>query len=70
MPALNKFLNLYNPLVYNSGDIIDTYVYRTGLQEMQFGLATAVGLLKSVVSFILILVSYGLASRYANYRIF
>lgn len=68
--GFEQILNLYNPLVYETGDIIDTYVYRTGLQEMQFGLATAVGLLKSAVSFILILISYGLAYRYANYRIF
>ena len=65
-----QILNLYNPLVYQSGDIIDTYVYRAGLKELQFELATAVGLLKSVVSFFFITVSYFLASKFANYRIF
>lgn len=65
-----QILNLYNPLVYRTGDILDTYVYRTGLIQMQYGLATAVGLLKSVVSFVLIVISYRLASRYAGYRIF
>ncbi len=68
--GFEQILNLYNPIVYESGDIIDTYVYRAGLIETQYGLATAVGLLKSVVSFLLIALSYGLASRYANYRIF
>jgi putative aldouronate transport system permease protein len=66
----DQIFNMYNPLVYQSGDIIDTYVYRVGLQNTQYGLATAIGLLKSVVSFILIIVSYALASKFANYKIF
>ncbi|TLS51823.1 sugar ABC transporter permease [Paenibacillus antri] len=68
--GFEQILNLYNPIVYETGDIIDTYVYRAGLLEIQYGLATAVGLLKSVVSFVLIAVSYLLAARFANYRIF
>lgn len=68
--GFEQVLNLYNPIVYQSGDIIDTYVYRAGLLEIQYGLATAVGLLKSIVSFLLIAVSYLLAARFANYRIF
>lgn len=68
--GFDQIFNLYNPLVYSTGDIIDTWVYRTGLLNMQYGLATAVGLLKSVVGFILITLSYYLADRFANYRIF
>jgi len=68
--GFEQVLNMYNPLVYPTGDIIDTYVYRVGLLQMQYGLATAVGLLKSVVSFIMIVISYKLAEKYANYRIF
>lgn len=68
--GFEQVFNLYGPAVYESGDIIDTFVYRIGLEEAQYGLATAVGLLKSVVSLILISVSYFLAYRFANYRIF
>ncbi|UVI28820.1 ABC transporter permease [Paenibacillus spongiae] len=68
--GFDQIFNLYNPLVYSSGDIIDTYVYRLGLVQMQYGLATAVGLLKSVVAIILIALSYRLAYKFANYRIF
>jgi len=68
--GFDQIFNLYNPLVYESGDIIDTYVYRTGLLGAQYGLATAVGLMKSVFSFVLIVLSYVFAYRYANYRIF
>jgi putative aldouronate transport system permease protein len=66
----DQVFNLYSPLVYATGDIIDTYVYRTGLLDVQYGLATAVGLLKSAVSFILIVASYKLAGKFANYEIF
>ncbi|AZN43101.1 ABC transporter permease [Paenibacillus albus] len=68
--GFDQIYNMYNPLVYSSSDIIDTYVYRVGLLNVQYGLATAVGLLKSVVSLLLIGVSYTLASKFANYRIF
>lgn len=68
--GFDQIFNLYNPTVYSTGDIIDTWVYRAGLLDMQYGLATAVGLLKSVVGLFLISVSYGLAYRFANYRIF
>lgn len=68
--GFDQIYNLYSVPVYRTGDIIDTYVYRVGLQGMQYSLGTAVGLLKSVVSFILIGVSYWLAKKFAGYRIF
>ncbi len=68
--GFDQIYNLYNPLVYSTGDIIDTWVYRAGLVELQFSLATAVGLLKSVVSFILIVTSYALADKFTGYKIF
>ena len=68
--GFDQVFNLYNPLVYQTGDIIDTYVYRMGLENAQFSLATAVGMMKSVISFLLIIISYKLAEKFANYRIF
>lgn len=66
----DQVFNMYNVLVYDYVDIIDTYVYRMGLVQAQFSVATAVGLLKSCIGMILIVFSYGMASRFANYRIF
>ena len=60
--GFDQIFNLYNPLVYETGDIIDTYVYRIGLLDMQYSLATAVGLIKSVIGFVLIM-STNLVSR-------
>ncbi|MNZ84218.1 putative multiple-sugar transport system permease YteP [compost metagenome] len=68
--GFDQIFNLYNPLVYSKGDIIDTFVYRVGLQGSQFSFATAVGLFKSVIGFVLIVISYRMAYKWANYRIF
>jgi len=68
--GFDQVFNLYSPSVYESGDIIDTLVYRTGLEQAQYSVATAIGLFKSLVSFVMISLSYFLAYRLANYRIF
>ena len=68
--GFDEIFNLYSPLVYETGDIIDTYVYRVGLTNMQYSFGTAVGLFKSVISFILLAGSYKLADKFAGYRIF
>ena len=68
--GFEQVFNLYNPLVYDTADIIDTFVYRISLVEANYSLGTAVGLLKSVVSFILIVTSYGIANRYSDYTVF
>ena len=68
--GFDQIYNMYSPIVYESGDIIDTYVYRMSFINAQFSMATAVGLLKSVVSFILITISYGAAYKFAGYRLF
>ena len=68
--GFDQIFNLYSPVVYESGDIIDTYVYRLGLQQAQYSVGTAVGLFKSVISFILVALSYLLADKGAGYRIF
>lgn len=68
--GFEQILILYSPQVYQSGDIIDTVVYRMGLLDAQYSIATAIGLMKSAVSLVLISVSYWAAYRFANYRIF
>jgi len=68
--GFEQILTLYNPAVYASGDILDTYVYRAGLISAQYSLAAAVGLVKSVLSFLMIVVAYWLAARLSDYRIF
>ncbi|PYI56673.1 protein lplB [Paenibacillus flagellatus] len=50
-----QILTLYNPVVYETGDVIGTYVYRIGLGKMDYSFSTAVGLFNSVVGFLLII---------------
>ena len=68
--GFDQVFNMYSPPVYASGDIIDTFVYRIGMLEAQFGVATAVGLFKSVISLTLISVSYWFAYKFADYQLF
>ncbi|MFC6335208.1 ABC transporter permease [Paenibacillus septentrionalis] len=68
--GFDQIYNLYSPVVYETGDIIDTYVYRLGIQQAQYSVGAAVGFFKSIVSCILVILSYVLAYRVAGYRIF
>ena len=68
--GLDQILMLYSPAVYSTGDVIDTWVYRAGLQNAQYSLASAVGLLRSVVSFILVAGSYYISYKKFDYRVF
>lgn len=49
-----KIILLYNPLTYESADVISSFVYRRGLQEMDWSFSTAVGLFNSMINFVLL----------------
>ncbi|MFC5404710.1 ABC transporter permease [Cohnella soli] len=68
--GFDQILILYNPVVYESADVIDTFVYRLGLFDQQYSAAAAIGLFKSVISVGLVSTSYYIAYRFSNYRIF
>jgi putative aldouronate transport system permease protein len=68
--GFDQIFNLYSPVVYQTGDIIDTMVYRLGLENAIFGPASAIGLFKSAVSLVFISTSYFVASKYFDYRLF
>ena len=68
--GFDQIFNLYNPLVYDKGDIIDTFVYRTGILNGQYSFGTAVGIFKSLVGFVLIVIGYRVAYKLADYKIF
>lgn len=53
----DKILLLYNPMTYQTSDVISTYVYRIGLTSFQYSFATAVGCFNSVVNLILLIVA-------------
>lgn len=68
--GFDQVFNLYNSMVYESGDIIDTLVYRMGFNNGNFGLSTAAGLFKSAISSLLVVASYWAAYVTTGYRAF
>lgn len=68
--GFDQVFNMYSPAVYETGDILDTLVYRVGMLEAKYSLATAAGVFKSIISLILLSLSYLIAYKVADYRIF
>ena len=64
--GFDQVFNMYNTQVYQSADIIDTYVYRTGLANLQYSFAAAVGFFKSAVGLLLVLVVNEIARRMSD----
>lgn len=58
-----QILTMYNSVVYQSGDVIGTFVYRQGLGQQDYSFSTAVGLFNSVVGFILIVAGNELSKK-------
>jgi putative aldouronate transport system permease protein len=68
--GFNQIFMLYSIPVYEVGDIIDTWVYRQGILEFEFSLATAVGLFKGAIGLVLVLVANQVAMRLTNQTLF
>lgn len=68
--GFSQVYNLYSPLVYETGDIIETYVYRVGLVGRRFSFGTAVGLMKSVIGLTLMVGMNEFCKKFADRRIF
>lgn len=68
--GFDQVYNLYTAPVYETGDIIDTYVYRVGLNGMQYSFGTAIGLMKSAIAFLLMMTANSLAKKYTENKIF
>jgi putative aldouronate transport system permease protein len=61
--GFDQIFNMYNPTVYNVADILDTYIYRIGIQGMDYSLSTAVGLFKNVIGFSMLVLVNVLAKK-------
>ena len=61
--GFEQIFAIYNPLVYEVAEIIDTYVYKVGLVDRNFSLATAAGLFKSVIGLVMVLGANWVAKR-------
>lgn len=67
--GFERIFLLYNPLVYEVGDVISTYTYRLGIEQVRFSLTSAIGLTQSVVNFILVYSTNRLAKAVAGWSL-
>ena len=61
--GFDQVFNLYNTAVYETADIIDTYVYRVGIGDMKYAQGTAVGLFKNGIGFLLVICTNWITKR-------
>jgi putative aldouronate transport system permease protein len=61
--GFEKIILLYNPLTYETADVISSYVYRRGLQESDYSFGAAVGLFNSIINVTVLIMSNYLSRR-------
>ena len=66
----DKILLMYSPANYNFADVINTYVYRMGLVQSDYGLSTAVGVFNSIIGTILLITTNQIAKKLAGTSMF
>lgn len=64
--GFDQIFMLYTALVFSVADIIDTYVYRIGIQKSDYSFSTAAGLFKSVIALVMILIVNTVAKKTGN----
>lgn len=57
---------LYQPATYQTADVINTYIYRQGIQTGNYDLAAAAGFFNAIIAFVLVIVANALAKRYSR----
>jgi putative aldouronate transport system permease protein len=65
-----KILLLYNPVTYETADVISTFVYRKGLQEFNYGYSTAVNLFNSIINTVFLLVTNKISRKFSEISLF
>lgn len=68
--GFEKIILLYNPSVYETADVISTYVYRRGLVDGKYSFASAVGLMNSIINFALLLMADRLSKHFGQSGLF
>lgn len=64
--GFEKIILMYNPSTYEVADVISTYVYRSGLLDMNYSYSTAVGLFNALMNFSLLLIANKLSKRFGK----
>lgn len=68
--GFDQIYNLYSPIVYETGDVLDTYIYRIGLIGRQYSFGSAVGLFRSAIGMVLLISANRLTKKFTEQKIF
>lgn len=68
--GLDQVINLYNPMVFEVGDILDTYIYRVGIEQFSLSLAAAADVIKGAIGLLMVLIANHIARRINDSGIF
>lgn len=63
----DQVFNMYNHAVYRVGDVLSTYIYRVGLENMLYSYSAAVGLFKNAIAFTLIVITNQISKKFSDY---
>ncbi|WP_238178234.1 ABC transporter permease [Paenibacillus contaminans] len=63
----DQIFNMYNPAVYSVSDVLSTFVYRMGLENMMYSFSTAAGLFKNIIAFALVIGTNYIVRKYSEY---
>ncbi|WP_235886248.1 ABC transporter permease [Paenibacillus cymbidii] len=61
--SFDRYYLMENPLVYEVGDVISTYIYRIGLEKAQYSMTTAIGLVQSLLGFIMLIAANKISKK-------
>lgn len=64
--GFQKIILLYNPMTYETADVLNTYIYRRGILSADFSFATAVGLFQSVIGFVLVVSANRVVKKFSD----
>lgn len=64
--SFEMIILLYQPATYSTADVVNTFIYRQGLQGGQYDLAAAAGLFNAVVAFVLVMTANTVSKRYSR----
>lgn len=64
--SFEMIILLYQPATYETADVVNTFIYRQGIQGAQYDLAAAAGLFNAVVAFVLVMTANTISKRYSR----
>ena len=67
--GFEEIFNLYNPITYSVGDILDTYAYRIGLVEFDYSYSTTISLFKNVIGLLMLIFTNAIVRRFSDYGV-